>query len=170
MAQRFIAGFLAILFCSCLALPLAAQAAEAKHDPLFDLYFWERDPPGELGQHHEPERQRPADSSAYLRLRTSLGAHWRPGRDWEVHLRLTNENRVYLAPKLDPRLKTNFNVHEVFFDQLNVRWRNPGRLPLTVTVGPPGHDAGRRFPDHGRRPARRLALRPISTACGWITR
>jgi hypothetical protein len=134
MAHRFSAGFLAILFCSCLALPLAAQATEAAHDPLFDLYFWER-VRQESWDNTMSLDEDAGDSSAYLRLRTSLGAYWRPGRDWEVHLRLTNENRVYLAPKLDPRLKTDFNVHEVFFDQLSVRWRNPGGLPLTVTAG-----------------------------------
>ena len=75
------------------------------------------------------------DSSAYLRLRTSLIGQWRPGENWEVNLRLTNENRYYLAPKSDPKLKKNFDFNEVFVDQLNVKWKNPGRLPLTVTLG-----------------------------------
>ena len=75
------------------------------------------------------------DSSAYLRLRTSIIAQWLPSEKWEVNLRLTNENRYYLAPKSDPKLKKNFDVNEVFVDQLNVKWKNPGRLPLTVTLG-----------------------------------
>lgn len=134
MAHRSISVFLAILFCSCLGLPRAAQAAEAKSEPLFSIYFWER-VRQESWDNTMSLDEAAADTSAYLRLRTSLGARWRPGRDWEFHLRLTNENRVYLAPKLDPRLKTDFNVHEVFFDQLSVRWHNPGGLPLTITFG-----------------------------------
>ncbi len=134
MNRMFCAGCLGLLLFFRLALPLAAQAAEAAHDPLFDLYFWER-VRQESWDNTMSLDEDAGDSSAYMRLRTSLGAHWRPGRDWEIHLRLTNENRVYLAPKLDPRLKTDFNVHEVFFDQLNVRWRHPGGLPLTVTFG-----------------------------------
>jgi len=134
MAHRFIACFLAILFCSCLALPLAAQAQAAQSGPGLTFYFWER-VRQESWDNTMSLDEAAGDSSAYLRLRTSLGARWRPGAAWEINLRLTNENRVYLAPKLDPRLKTDFNVHEVFFDQLNVRWRNPRGLPLTVTFG-----------------------------------
>jgi len=129
MTQRFVAGFLAVLFCSCLAL-----AAEPVRNQLFDFYFWERIRQ-ESWDNTMSLDDGAGDSSAYMRLRTSFGARWRPDPAWEVNLRLTNENRVYLAPKLDPRLKTDFNVHEVFFDQFNVRWRNPGRLPLTVTLG-----------------------------------
>ena len=76
-----------------------------------------------------------SDSSAYLRLRSSVGGQWRPDQTWEINLRLTNENRVYLAPKSDPKLKKNYDFNEVFVDLLNVRWKNPGRLPLTVTLG-----------------------------------
>ena len=76
-----------------------------------------------------------SDSSAYLRLRTSVGGQWRPDETWEVNLRLTNENRIYLAPKSDPKLKKNYDFNEVFVDLLNVKWKNPGRLPLTVTLG-----------------------------------
>ncbi|MDD8013154.1 MAG: hypothetical protein PHX05_06740 [Acidobacteriota bacterium] len=137
MSRKFSACFLSALLFSCLALPLAAQSAQtetAKTGPKMKLYFWERIRQ-ESWDNTMSLDEGVADTSAYLRLRTGLGAQWRPNDAWEVNLRLTNENRVYLAPKLDPRLKTDFNVHEVFFDQLNVRWRNPGRLPLTATLG-----------------------------------
>jgi hypothetical protein len=129
------AGGLAILLLACLVLPLAAQQAQpAKAEPNLRLYLWERIRQ-ESWDNTASLSEATADSSAYLRLRTGLGAYWRPGRDWQLHLRLSNENRVYLAPKIDPRLKTDFNVHEVFVDQLSVRWKSPGRLPLTVTLG-----------------------------------
>lgn len=136
MNRMFCAGCLGLLLFFHFVLPLAAQGAPEKPpvEKEFDLYFWER-VRQESWDNTMSLDEAAADSSAYLRLRTSLGARWRPNGAWEVNLRLTNENRVYLAPKLDPRLKTDFNVHEVFFDQFNVRWRTPGRLPLTVTLG-----------------------------------
>jgi hypothetical protein len=139
MAPRFIPGFLAILFCSCLGLPLAAQSApvtpeKPAAEKKIDFYFWERIRQ-ESWDNTASLNDNGVDSVSYMRLRTSLGAYWRPGRDWELHLRLTNENRLYLAPKIDPRLNTNFNVHEIFIDQLSVRWRHPAGLPLTVTAG-----------------------------------
>jgi hypothetical protein len=134
MAHRSIAGFLAILFCSCLGPPLAAQAAEAKNDPLFSIYFWER-VRQESWDNTLSLDDAAGDSSAFLRLRTSLGAEWTPSGAWRLHLRLTNENRVYLAPKLDPRLKTDFNIHEVFFDQLYVQWKSPRQPGLSLTLG-----------------------------------
>ena len=44
--------------------------------------------------------------------------------------KVTNEFRVYLSPKNRP-----FNRHEVFIDNLFVKWTIPGRLPLTITAG-----------------------------------
>jgi hypothetical protein len=114
---------------------LPARAAEtATANPRLQLYFWERVRQESWDNTMSLDEATP-DSSAYLRLRTSLGAQWTPGKAWQVHMRLTNENRVYLAPKLDPRLKTDFNIHEVFFDQAYVTWKNPGRLPFSVTLG-----------------------------------
>ena len=116
------------------ARPAAAAGKAAAPIKAFNFYFWERIRQ-ESSDNVTSLNDGAADSSAYMRLRTSLGAQWRPGRAWEIHLRLTNENRFYLAPKSDPRLKKNFDLNEVFVDQLNVRWKNPGRLPLTVTLG-----------------------------------
>ncbi len=76
-----------------------------------------------------------ADSSAYVRFRTSLMGQWRIFANFEFTVRLTNENRYYLAPKSDPRIKKNFDGHEVFFDSLYAKWKNPAGLPLTFTIG-----------------------------------
>ncbi len=70
-----------------------------------------------------------------LRFRTSLGANWTATDRLEFAIRLTNENRYYLAPKRDAKLGKNYDLNEVFFDSLYVRWKNPGRLPWTLTLG-----------------------------------
>ena len=132
MSRKSIAWFALVV--SALTCPCLLAQEKAGKQPSFKFYFWERIRQ-ESWDNTMSLDEGASDSSAYMRLRTSLGALWRPGRDWEVNLRLTNENRVYLAPKIDPRLKKDFDIHEVFFDQLNVRWMNPGRLPLTVTLG-----------------------------------
>jgi hypothetical protein len=75
------------------------------------------------------------DSTAYIRFRTSLGLRWLPAANVELAVKLTNENRYYIAPKSDPKLKKNYGINEVFFDQLYVRWKSPADLPLTMTVG-----------------------------------
>ncbi len=124
---------IALLLAASSVLPAAAgeNAAPSKR---LSFYFWERIRQ-ESWDNATSLDDTDAVSSAYMRLRTSLGARWLPGRAWELHLRLTNENRLYLAPKSDPRLKKDFDLHELFVDQLSVRWRNPGRLPLAVTLG-----------------------------------
>jgi hypothetical protein len=71
-----------------------------------------------------------ADGFAYTRNRTTLGLSWNAAKNVEVLGKVTNEFRVYLAPK-----DRAFNWHEVFFDNLYVKWRVPGRVPLTVTAG-----------------------------------
>lgn len=124
---------LVMLAIIAVAAPLAAQGADPA-GPKLKLYFWER-VRQESWDNTMSLDDRAGDSSAYLRLRTGLGAYWHPGPAWEIHLRLSNENRLYLAPKLDPRLNLDWDFHEVFVDQLSVRWRGAGRRPLTVTLG-----------------------------------
>jgi hypothetical protein len=70
------------------------------------------------------------DGFAYTRNRTTLGLHWLAARNVEVLGKVTNEFRVYLAPK-----DRAFNRHELFVDNLHVKWTIPGRLPVTVTAG-----------------------------------
>jgi len=76
-----------------------------------------------------------ADSSAYLRFRTSVGLQWLASPKVEFAVKLTNENRYYIAPKSDTKLKKNCDPNEVFFDQLYLRWKKPAGLPLILTLG-----------------------------------
>jgi hypothetical protein len=70
------------------------------------------------------------DANAYTRNRTTLGLSWKPLENLEVLGKLTNEFRVYLAPKTTP-----FSWNESFFDNLYVKWTIPGRVPFTITAG-----------------------------------
>lgn len=70
------------------------------------------------------------DSFAYTRNRTTLGLSWKAAKNVEVLGKVTNEFRVYLAPK-----DRAFNWHELFVDNLYVKWTIPGRLPFTITAG-----------------------------------
>ena len=71
-----------------------------------------------------------ADGFAYTRNRTTLGLSWKAAKNLEILGKVTNEFRVYLAPK-----DRAFNWHELFFDNLYVKWTVPGRVPFTVTAG-----------------------------------
>lgn len=70
------------------------------------------------------------DATAYTRNKTTLGLRWLASANVEILAKVTNECRVYLAPKDRP-----FNVHELFVDNLSVKWTVPGRVPFTITVG-----------------------------------
>ena len=110
--------------------------AGADHQPArgFTLSFTER-VRQETSDNVASLRDSATDSSAYVRFRTSLGALWRPAAEFELAVRLTNENRYYFAPKTDPRLNTNFDLHEVFFDYLYLKWKNPLGMYGTLTLG-----------------------------------
>ncbi len=71
-----------------------------------------------------------ADASAYTRNRTTLGLSWKAAENLEILGKVTNEFRVYLAPK-----DRAFNWHELFVDNLYVKWTIPGRVPFTITAG-----------------------------------
>jgi len=70
------------------------------------------------------------DNFTYTRNRTTLGLRWQAAKNLEILGKVTNEFRVYLAPK-----DRAFNWHELFFDNLYVKWTIPGRLPFTITAG-----------------------------------
>jgi hypothetical protein len=70
------------------------------------------------------------DNFGYTRNRTTLGLRWLAAKNIEILGKVTNEFRVYLAPK-----DRAFNWHELFFDNLTVKWAIPGRLPFTITAG-----------------------------------
>jgi hypothetical protein len=71
-----------------------------------------------------------ADANAYTRARTTLGLSWHPAKNLEVLGKVTNEFRVYLAPKDRP-----FDWNELFVDNLYVKWTIPGSVPFTITAG-----------------------------------
>jgi len=112
----------------------AEEKANSIKPSALKFYFWERIRQ-ESWDNISSLNDSASDSSSYMRLRTSLGAQWLPAEKWEANLRLTNENRYYMAPKTDPKLKENYGINEVFIDQLNVKWKGTQRLPLTLTVG-----------------------------------
>ncbi len=134
MFRKLIVGAMAIGLLTNIVMLRAQEKPGEKKNSKFKIYFWERIRQ-ESSDNVASLNDSSSDSSAYMRLRTSLGGQWRPAGAWEVNFRLTNENRYYLAPKSDPKLKKNFDFNEVFVDQLNVKWKNPGRLPLAVTLG-----------------------------------
>ncbi len=70
------------------------------------------------------------EAFTYTRTKTSLGLAWRAAEGLEFSGKLTNEFRVYLSPK-----DRAFNGHEVFFDNLIIKWRLPVETPLTLTAG-----------------------------------
>lgn len=134
MSKKFIFWLMTLSLVCSMGLKSAQDNQEKNKNPRLKISFWERIRQ-ESSDNVSSLNDSAADSSAYLRLRTSIIFQWLPSEKWEVNLRLTNENRYYLAPKSDPKLKKNYGVNEVFFDQLNVKWKNPGDLPLTLTLG-----------------------------------
>lgn len=76
-----------------------------------------------------------SDASSYLRMRTSFTADWKPSKNLEFNLRLTNESKYYLWPKSDTKLKTNYSLNEVIFDNLYLKWTRPADLPVVLTLG-----------------------------------
>jgi len=70
------------------------------------------------------------ENYAYTRNKTTLGLQWFAAKGLEVTAKLTNEFRVYFAPKDRP-----FGWNEVFFDNLYIKWKLPRGLPFTLTAG-----------------------------------
>jgi hypothetical protein len=112
----------------------AAQATDAAQAKRFTLAFTER-VRQETSDNVASLRDSGTDSSAYIRFRTSLMGRWRPASSFELTVRLTNENRYYFAPKSDPRLHKDFDLHEVFFDYLYFKWKDPFGMYGTLTLG-----------------------------------
>ncbi len=110
-------------------LPAAAQSKTDKAEPRLKLIFVERFR-FEAWDNAVSLDDSAADGSAYTRNRTTLGLDWKPLKNLEVLGKITNEFRVYLAPK-----DRVFGWHELFLDNLFVKWTVPGRVPFTVTAG-----------------------------------
>jgi len=66
----------------------------------------------------------------FTRHRTSLSLGWEPNRALQLVIRVTNEFRYYLSPK-----DREFDINELFVDNLYLKWKRPGNLPLDLTVG-----------------------------------
>ncbi len=66
----------------------------------------------------------------FTRNRSSLSLLWTLNKNIEIFAKLTNEFRYYLSPK-----DMEFDISEVFFDNLYVKITKPGNLPFTLTVG-----------------------------------
>ena len=111
------------------ALPAAAQDAPAETEPRLKLIFVERFR-FEAWDNTVSFDDAAADATAYTRNRTTLGLDWKAARNVEVLGKVTNEFRVYLAPK-----DRAFTWHEAFVDNLRIKWTVPGRVPLTLTAG-----------------------------------
>lgn len=132
------------------ALPAGPQAQEGA-EPRLKLIFVERFR-FEAWDNAVSLDDAADDGFAYARNRTTLGLSWRPVANIEVLGKVTNEFRVYLAPK-----DRAFNAHELFVDNLYVKWALPGRVPFTVTAGRQDINLGEGFvvadatPDDGSR-------------------
>ena len=68
--------------------------------------------------------------TSFTRHRTSFLVKYTPCEHLEAVVKLTNEFRYYFVPT-----RRDFNLNEVFFDQLFVKLINPGALPLDITIG-----------------------------------
>jgi hypothetical protein len=114
-----------------LAATLASVAARAQSapPPRFSLIFAERFR-FEAWDNAINLANDSGEGFAYTRNKTTLGFDWRPWPRFEILTKATNEMRVYVLPK-----DRVFTWHEVFFDNLLVRWRLPVWSPLTVTAG-----------------------------------
>ncbi len=70
------------------------------------------------------------EGNTFTRHRTSLSLKWTPSADIELFAKLTNEFRYYFKP--DDR---EFDIHEVIFDNLYLKWKNMFDAGLTLTLG-----------------------------------
>jgi hypothetical protein len=68
---------------------------------------------------------------SFTRNRTRIGGTWRPLPSLELRATLTNEFFHWI----DYPVEREFNLDEVIFEHLYVRWRNDALLPVDVTVG-----------------------------------
>lgn len=67
---------------------------------------------------------------SFTRHRTSFMAQWYPVEKLEIAAKLTNEFRYYFKP--DNR---DFNLDEIFIDNLYLKWKNPFNIKGSLTLG-----------------------------------
>jgi hypothetical protein len=68
--------------------------------------------------------------TSYTRNRSTIMGQWFPNEKIELALKFANEFRSYLVPE-----NKQFNIDELFIDQLYFKWKNIANVPLTVTFG-----------------------------------
>ncbi len=131
LTPSFIAAFLLVVFAPAVAPAAAPAAAPAEDKPpaRFSLIFAERFR-FEAWDNAINLANDSGEGFAYTRNKTTFGFDWRPWTRLEVLAKATNELRVYVLPK-----DRVFTWHEIFFDNLYVRWRPSARRPFTLTVG-----------------------------------
>jgi hypothetical protein len=69
-------------------------------------------------------------AQAFTRHRTCLSLHARPVTDLGLVLKLTNEFRYYFTPQ-----DREFTLHELFVDQLYIKWHSRRFARGTITLG-----------------------------------
>jgi hypothetical protein len=68
--------------------------------------------------------------STYTRNRSTFMGQWLPNEKLELGLKFGNEFRSYFAPS-----NKQFNIDEIFVDQLYFKWKNISDIPVTLTAG-----------------------------------
>jgi hypothetical protein len=129
MKKRLLFGILIWIVVLMCGLSLLKAGESGKSPKKFQLNFSER-MRMESWDNAINLNKNAADATAYTRNRTSLSLSWLPLGNLEFSLKLTNEFRNYLTPKT-----IKFKFHEIFVDQLYVKWADVGRIPLTLTLG-----------------------------------
>ena len=69
-------------------------------------------------------------TNTFTRHRTSVMGRFFLDRNIEFGVKLTNEFRYYFVPET-----RDFDLDEIFFDQLYIKWHNKYLLPGTLTIG-----------------------------------
>lgn len=70
------------------------------------------------------------NGTTYTRHRNSLSARWMPNNRFEFFFKWSNEFRYYFVPD-----SIEFNLHEVFVDNVYIKWTLPVGIPLILTAG-----------------------------------
>ena len=68
--------------------------------------------------------------NTFTRHRTSIWGDWRPMDNLQFYAKFTNEFRYYFKP--DNR---DFDIHEIIFDNLYVKFTPSPSIPVTLTLG-----------------------------------
>ncbi len=71
----------------------------------------------------------------YFRVRPRLFGTVTAASNLELNVRLTVESREWWKTSFSRPFHEGWDWNEVVFDHLNVKWKNPGGMPLTLQVG-----------------------------------